>query len=127
MRLPVLALGAIMALTASASARDRFDADWGGDCGPALQCWLEIRPAGKAGTYRIRYVAADRMDASDVRCETRGNVRRANGSRLVGTISGGKLIGIRSVGAGRISVSGSGGSPCGLPLRVNGIYTPIGD
>jgi len=67
------------------------------------------------------------MHASDVRCETRGSARRANGSRLVGTISDGKPIGIRSVGAGRISVSGSDDAPCDFPLRVNGIYTPIGD
>ncbi len=48
MRLPILALG-LFVIPAAVAARDRFDADWGIDCGHGLQCWLEIRQRSLTG------------------------------------------------------------------------------
>jgi hypothetical protein len=126
MRLPVLALGLLL-LPAAVTARDRFDADWSIDCGHGLQCWLEIRPAKPDGTYRVRYIAADRMKLPGIRCEVKGSVRRSSGGALTGTISGGKSITIRYGEPGQIAVSDTDDAPCGVTLRVNGTYSAIGD
>lgn len=61
---------AAILLSASASnaqERDPFIGDYGGDCGPDVQCWVEIEKAGK--DYKVSFFAADRMDASKVLCK----------------------------------------------------------
>lgn len=54
--------------TIHAADRDPYEGEWAGDCGTKFQCWIEIeRKSGKA--YNLRFVAADRMDASKVLCK----------------------------------------------------------
>lgn len=60
---------AAILLTASAALaqdRDPFVGEYGGDCGPDVQCWVEVEKAGK--DYKVSFIAADRMDASKVLC-----------------------------------------------------------
>jgi hypothetical protein len=55
-------------LTAHAADRDPYEGEWAGDCGTKFQCWIEIEhKSGK--NYNLRFVAADRMDASKVLCK----------------------------------------------------------
>lgn len=122
----LFAISLLLAGTVLVSARDRLDADWGTDCGPDLQCWIEIRPTPANGAYSIRYVAADRRDASAVRCEAKGSVRvTGDVDRFTGTLSGRKIR-IRRTDDAEIVVSG-GGTLCGPSFKANGRYDPIGD
>jgi hypothetical protein len=125
-RLLILALGLLL-VPAAVAARDRFNADWGLNCGHGLQCWLEIRPANRIGAYLVRYIAADRMNVSSTRCEVKGSVRRLPGGALTGRISGGGPITIQYGEPGQILVSIADNALCGAPLKVNGIYSAIGD
>jgi len=54
--------------------RDPFIGDYGGDCGPDVQCWVEVEKAGK--DYRASFIAADRMDASKVLCRLDSHMDR---------------------------------------------------
>lgn len=122
----LLAISLLVAGISSADARDRLDADWGTDCGRDVQCWLEIRPTPAIGAYSIRYVAADAMDASAVRCQAKGNIRvSGNIDRFAGTLAGKKIV-IRRTAPAEITVGGSG-TLCGGPFKVDGKYGPIGD
>lgn len=54
--------------------RDPFIGDYGGDCGPDVQCWVEVEKAGK--DYKASFIAADRMDASKVLCRLDSHMDR---------------------------------------------------
>lgn len=115
------ALSSMLAVSASAASGDIARGDWGsGDCGQSRQCWLELRPQSK-GTYSIRYVAADRMDANKIQCSWDGEAK-LSGNRLEGTV--GKMPFSARIAGGQMTVSVA--TACGLiPLR--GVYFPIGD
>jgi hypothetical protein len=63
-----VAVGAVFATSVSGYAADPFVGEWGGDCGPKAQCWVEITKT-KGKNYHFRFVAADRMDAEKVLCK----------------------------------------------------------
>jgi hypothetical protein len=122
-----LLAAALILATTPALARDPFVGDWGGECRPDVQCWIEIRKA-KGDGYDVRYVAASRMDAGKVLCEAKGSVKTVQGTSttLAGRFARGQRIEILS-GRGDIIVGATDNAPCGRPLAVNGVYHPIGD
>ncbi|MFC4171627.1 hypothetical protein ACFOYU_06100 [Microvirga sp. GCM10011540] len=123
----LLAAAALIFAATPATARDPLVGDWGGSCRPDLQCWIEIRNA-KGGGYRVRYVAANSMDASKVVCDAKGSVKAVPGTStiLAGRFARGQRIEILS-GRGEIVVGATDNEPCGRPLAVNGVYQAIGD
>lgn len=109
--------------TLPAHATDIYRGEWGGNCRPDLQCWITIKPA-KNATYTVTYTAADRKDVQKVICTVTGTVSK-QGKLLAGRLGKDdvEIFGDPST----LFVIGSGNSPCGLPLAVNGPYVPIGD
>lgn len=70
-------LTAAILLSASAAYsqnRDPFVGEYSGDCGPDVQCWVEVSKPGK--DYLVTFVAADPMDASKVRCRVDSHMDR---------------------------------------------------
>lgn len=52
--------------TIHAAGRDPYVGEYSMEC-PQAQCWLEMEK-GKGKTYNVRFIAADRVDASKVLC-----------------------------------------------------------
>jgi hypothetical protein len=82
-------LAGLLALSATqAQARDIFDADWGADgnsCQNNEQCWIEIEKPGKANKYTLKFIVADRFDASKVRCSAEATAEKSSrGNFLAG-------------------------------------------
>lgn len=130
-----LVLLAAAAAPQNASARDPFSGQWGGDCSPEAQCWLEVT-GKKDREYDVVFVAADRMDAAKILCRVAATMKRqrvlyspsesyddalggeVNGSpTYVATNSDGSLI----LGGGL-----KAGPACGKHV-LQQVYYPIGD
>lgn len=124
----------VLAAPSVAASRDPFVGEWSGDCGPKVQCWLDV--AKKSKNYPVRFIVADRMDAKKVRCEvaghmTRGPVRYAPQESyddgLTGNLSG--SITYVAVLEGGSSVIVGGGLTAGLACGkyiMQQVYYPIG-
>lgn len=57
-------------------AGDPFTGQWGGDCTPKAQCWLEISNKKKGKNYDVVFVAADRLNAAKVLCRVPFKMQR---------------------------------------------------
>lgn len=126
MRVGLWILGLLLAAMMPAQARDAFLGEWGGDCRPDLQCWINIEPGKDTKSYRIEYVAADRLDANKIFCKATGTASVNQRGYLEGTFAGTQTIHILR-GKGDLLVAKTDNTPCGKALAVNGQYNPIGD
>jgi hypothetical protein len=89
-------LAGLLALSATqAQARDIFDADWGADgnsCKKDAQCWIEIRKPGKANKYTLKFIVADRFDASKVRCSADATAEKSSRGNFLGGLGRADIV-----------------------------------
>ncbi|MCF6118963.1 hypothetical protein L2449_19080 [Mesorhizobium muleiense] len=118
--------------TIHAAGRDPYVGEYSMEC-PQAQCWLEIEK-GKGKTYNVRFIAADRVDASKVLCRADIPMERGPLSftateqyedGLSGSYGDDPLVWILSFGNGSVGFY-INDDRCGK-FDMLGEYTAIGD
>ena len=119
------AAAVVVAMAASpAYAQDPFVGEFGSNCRPEHQCFIDISKVGNK--YKINWVTANRMDASKIVCSVQRTVAKKEGA-LHGKWEGSRKILIETLSGGSIAITGTDNGASGRTLPVNGVYTPIGD
>jgi len=127
----LLTLGAAMAaLLAAASPATAVDMNQGlyvGDCGPKIQCAIEIDAIQPGKTYRITWDAGVAHRADSTFCKVSGIATLRNGNLFVGEFAPGKPFEVLKKKGYDMVLSKTDNRPCGQPLKVNGLYQAVGD
>jgi hypothetical protein len=121
----LLTLGAGLAVLAAAV--DMNQGLYVGDCGPKIQCSIEIEAIQSGKTYRITYEAGVAHKVDSTFCKVSGIATLHKGKAFVGEFGPGKPFEILKKKGYDMSLSRTDNRPCGEPLKVNGVYEAVGD
>jgi len=117
-----------MLAASPASAADFIYGEYDGTCGPKLGCSLIVETIKTGKTYKVTFETyVPQTYPQPALCKVSGVATLHKGKVLVGEFGPGKPFEILKARNSDMIMGKTDNSPCGRPIKMNGVFHMVGD